>query len=48
MYKFAKVFLSFENVLTTAGSAQSVEHLTAEREVMGSIPRVGPILRVLK
>ena len=28
--------------------AQSVERLTAEREVVGSIPRAGPILRVLK
>ena len=31
-----------------AGLAQSVEHLTAEREVAGSIPGVGPILSVLK
>ena len=28
--------------------AQSVERLTAEREVAGSIPEAGPILRVLK
>ena len=28
--------------------AQSVERLTAEREVTGSIPGAGPILRVLK
>ena len=28
--------------------AQSVERLTAEREVVGSIPGIGPILRVLK
>ena len=27
---------------------QSVERLTAEREVGGSIPGAGPILRVLK
>ena len=27
---------------TTAGFAQSVEHLTAEWEVMGSIPGAGP------
>ena len=33
---------------TAAGLAQSVERLTAEREVVGSIPGVGPILRVLK
>ena len=33
---------------TAAELAQSVEHLTAEREVAGSIPGVGPILRVLK
>ena len=36
------------NILTSAGLAQSVERWTAEREVAGSIPRVGPILRVLK
>ena len=33
---------------TTAGLAQSVERLTAEREVAGSIPGAGPTLRVLK
>ena len=35
-------------ILIAAGLAQSVERLTAEREVAGSIPGVGPILRVLK
>ena len=34
--------------LPAAGLAQSVERLTAEREVAGSIPGAGPILRVLK
>ena len=34
--------------LTAAGLPQSVEHLTAEREVVGSIPGAGPTLRVLK
>ena len=34
--------------LTTARLAQSVERLTAEREVAGSIPGAGPILGVLK
>ena len=34
--------------LTAAGLAQSVERLTAEQEVAGSIPGAGPILRVLK
>ena len=34
--------------VTAAGLAQSVERLTAEREVAGSIPGAGPILRVLK
>ena len=34
--------------LTVAGLAQSVERLTAEREVAGSIPGAGPTLRVLK
>ena len=31
-----------------AGLPQSVERLTVEREVMGSIPGARPILRVLK
>ena len=34
--------------ITAAGLAQSVARLTAEREVAGSIPAAGPILRVLK
>ena len=34
--------------LTAEGLAQSVERLTAERELAGSIPGVRPILRVLK
>ena len=34
--------------VTAAGLAQSVERLIAEREVAGSIPGAGPILRVLK
>ena len=34
--------------LTAAVLAQSVERLTGEQKVEGSIPRVGPILRVLK
>ena len=29
-----------------AGLAQSVERLTAEREVAGSIPGAGPILKI--
>ena len=33
---------------SVAGLAQSVERLTAEREVAGSIPGAGPLLRVLK
>ena len=36
------------DTLTVAGLAQSVEHLTAEREVAGSIPGARPLLRVLK
>ena len=35
-------------LVTVAGIAQSVERLTAEREVAGSIPVAGPLLRVLK
>ena len=37
-----------ESLLTVAGLVQSVERLTAEREVVGSIPVAGPLLRVLK
>ena len=33
--------------IAAEGLAQSVERLTAEREVVGSIPGVGLILRVL-
>ena len=42
---FLTIILDF---LTAAGLAQSVEHLTVQQEVMGSIPGTGPILRVLK
>ena len=38
----------YETVFTAAGLAQSVERLTAEREVAGSIAGGGPILWVLK
>ena len=34
--------------ITAAGLAQSVERLTAEREVAGSILGAGPIFRVIK
>ena len=36
-----------QQLVKLAGLAQSVERLTAEREIAGSIPGVGPILRVL-
>ena len=36
------------NRLTVAGLAQLLGRLTAEQEVAGSIPGVGPILKVLK
>ena len=45
--KFAIIDLNVA-LFTAAGLAQSVERLTAEREVAGSIPGAGPILRVLK
>ena len=35
-------------IVTAAGLSQSVERLIAEREVAGSIPGTGTILRVLK
>ena len=36
-------------IVTAAGLSQSVERLTAEREVAGSVPGMtGPILTVLK
>ena len=41
-------FLRKGYYFTVAGLAQSVERLTAEREVAGSIPGAGPLLRVLK
>ena len=41
-----KEFLKF--LLTAARLAQSLERLTAEREVAGSIPGTGPTLRVLR
>ena len=34
--------------LTASGLAQSVERLTTEQEVAGSIPGAAPLLRVLK
>ena len=39
---------NFRRNLTAAGLAQSVERVTAERKVAGSIPAAEPILRVLK
>ena len=35
-------------LVTVAGLAHSVERLTAERKVVGSIPGTGPMLRVIK
>ena len=45
-YKVSFRILNFI-VIGRAGLAQSVERLTAEREVAGSIPGGGPILQVL-
>ena len=39
---------NFRRYLTAVGLARSVKRVTAEREVAGSIPAAGPILRVLK
>ena len=50
--KLMKYFMCQESIIlsiTAAGLAQSVEHLmSAEREVAGSMPGAGPILKVLK
>ena len=37
-----------QQLVKLAALGQSVERLTAEREIAGLIPEVGPILRVLK
>ena len=44
-YLFRLFYLFFNRL---AGLAESVECLTAEQEVAGSIPGAGPIFRVLK
>ena len=36
----------FDNIVDEAGLAQSVERVTAEREVVASIRGAGPILKV--
>ena len=38
----------WNHTFTVTVLAQSVERLTAEQKVVGSIPGAGPILRVLK
>ena len=45
---FLTAVICFLNLLSAAVLAQSVECVTAEWEVAGSIPGTGPILRVLK
>ena len=44
----AKIFILYSELLIAAELVQSVERLTAERVVAGSIPGAGPVLRVLK
>ena len=39
---------SFKKKRNRGRLVQSVERLTAERDVASSIPRAGPVLRVLK
>ena len=41
-------FVPLQTLSTAEVLAQSVERLTAEREVAGSIPAAGQLLRVLK
>ena len=43
----AEIFI-YSELLIAAELVQSVERLTAERVVAGSIPGAGPVLRVLK
>ena len=45
--RFVQLHSSRASSLLAAALARSVERLTAEREVAGSIPRAGPILRVI-
>ena len=40
--------VQYFSCLSDAGLAQWEERLTAKREVVGLIPGVGPVLRVLK
>ena len=46
--RFYNIKETYNTKVTAAVLAQSVERLTAEREVAGSIPGAGPLLRVLK
>ena len=43
---YFEILHCFESQTEQAGLAQSVERMTAEREVAGSIPVAGPLLRV--
>ena len=45
---YVEILHCFESQTEQAGLAQSVERMTAEREVVGSVPGTGPLLRVLK
>ena len=44
---YFEILHCFESQTEQAGLTQSVERMTAEREVAGSIPGPGPLLRVL-
>ena len=43
-----KVTILLQISLSAAGLAQLIKRLTAERQVAGSIPGAGPLLRVKK
>ena len=45
---YFEILHCFESQTEQAELAQSVERMTAEREVADSIPGAGPLLRVLK
>ena len=48
LWTYFEILHCFESQTEQTGLAQSVERMTAEREVVGLIPGAGPLLRVFK